>query len=156
MLPLFVWGSFIVFLFNPFPCGYFWGRLFIFKMLFKVVATLVVPADLLAVIATTQLFALINAVNDTVYSICYYTNLPTPLVSYSLMTPDICKPHATQAKFYFTISLYSLRIYHCLRGIYSGWGKTKLYKTIDFLNTIKFSFGLTTAVLSYVYNSNRS
>jgi hypothetical protein len=125
-------------------------------MLLKVIASLVLPADLLTVIATTQLFALINAVNDTVYAVCYYTNLPSPLVSYSLMQPDICRPYATQAKFYFTVSLYSLRIYHCLRAIYTGWGKTPLYKNLDFLNTIKFSFGLITAVLSYVYNSNRT
>lgn len=50
-------------------------------MLLKVFTSIVIPADFLAVVAVTQLFCLINAFSDTVYTICYYTtlNLPFPL-----------------------------------------------------------------------------
>lgn len=67
-------------MFNPFPILYWEGRLYIFKMLGKVIGSLILPVDFLTVVATTQLFALINAVQDTVYTICYYTsmNLPFP------------------------------------------------------------------------------
>lgn len=49
-------------------------------MLGKIIGSIIFPVDFLAVVATTQLFALINAVQDTVYAICYYThmNLPFP------------------------------------------------------------------------------
>ena len=78
-LPLFIWGLFFLFMINPFPTLFIQGRLYIFKMLLKVITSIFIPADFLSVVAVTQLFALINAFQDTVYTICFYTNLSLPL-----------------------------------------------------------------------------
>lgn len=80
-LPLYVWALFIVFLINPLPFGFIEGRKYIFKMLFKALYSIFIPIDFLAEVAINQLFTLINAFQDTIYTICFYThlNLPLPL-----------------------------------------------------------------------------
>lgn len=54
-------------------------------------------------------------------------------------------------KFVFTLFLYGLRMFQCFRGFVKNWGKQPFYKSRDFLNFIKFSFGLSATILSYLW-----
>ena len=78
-LPLFAWGLFLIFLINPIPIIFASGRLYTFKMLSKVITSIFLQANFLTELAVVQLFALISAMQDTVYTICFYTHLSLPL-----------------------------------------------------------------------------
>lgn len=122
-LPLFVWGPFLIFLFNPLPVLYPYGRLFFFKLIFNAIASVVIVVDFPKIFVTAQAISLVNVFQDLFYAVCFYTTLSFPIDP----TVNTCKTPAIQARFIYTIVIYSIRIIQCIKvgcGQGSYWKKS--------------------------------
>jgi hypothetical protein len=67
-----------------------------------------------------------------------------------------CRTPAALARFIYTIVIYAIRIIQCIKiGLNIG---SKYWNKKEFLNSIKFSLALLTAILAYVWQqqSNNS
>lgn len=123
-LPLFVWGPFLLFLFNPFPILYHYGRRTFFKMFFNGLMSVFFVVDFPKVWAIAQSISLVNVFQDLVYSFCFYSTLTFPY------NPKVneCKTPAIQARFVYTVIIYAIRIVQCTKvGCGNGtsvWKKT--------------------------------
>lgn len=122
-LPLFVWGPFLIFLFSPLPILYHYGRLTFFKMIFNAVMSVVFVVDFPKIWVTAQAISLVNVFQDLFYTFCFYSTLSFPYNP----SVNVCKAPAIQAKFIYTVVIYSIRIIQCIKvgcGQGSYWKKS--------------------------------
>ena len=120
-LPLFVWGPFLIFLFNPLPILYPYGRLFFFKLILNAIASVIIVVDFPKIFVTAQAISLVNVFQDLFYAVCFYTNLQLP----EDPNTNTCKTPSIQAKFIYTVVIYSIRIIQCLKV---GFGQGSYWK----------------------------
>lgn len=143
-LPLFVWGPFLLFLFNPLPILYPYGRMFFFKKIFLALTSVFTLVDFPKIWITAQAISLLNVFQDLFYAICFYTHLQFPYDP----TVNVCKTPAINARFAYTVVIYMIRIIQCIKV---GCGQGSGLRKSEFLNSIKFSLSLLTAILAYVW-----
>ena len=72
-LPLFVWVPFLVLFLTPFKLFYYQQRGFVFRLLLKIIASVVIPITFPIIWGTDQLVSLFVVFQDFTYTVCYYS-----------------------------------------------------------------------------------
>ena len=148
-MPLFAWGSLIIYLFIPLPIFNYKGRLYAAKVIFWSASAPLLGVTYPVIWATDQLVSLANPFSDLVYSICYYTNLDAiKHAEVSLRTnPCVDDTRSLVVLIVGTVA-YSYRMMQCMK---QGWDAVQYINTPPFYNTIKYTLSLITIIMSFIY-----
>lgn len=90
-------------------------------MIFNAFTSVIFVVDFPKIWVTAQAISLLNVFQDLFYAFCFYTHLDFPYDP----TVNVCRAPAIQAKFIYTVVIYSIRIIQCLKV---GFGQGSYWK----------------------------
>lgn len=123
-LALIVWGFFLLFVFNPLPISYFRSRVYILKLLLRIIVSPFVGVPFVIAWGTDQLLSLITPFEDLAYTICYYFSLDFTDLE---VKNNNCRQPAKVVVFVYATIIFMYRILQCIR---QGYDKKKYWKEL--------------------------
>ena len=143
-LVLFSWGSLVTFLLIPLPIFNHKGRIYVLKLFVESLFSPLIGVTFPTIVFIDQIVSLITPLKDFTYSICYYSRMSF----WSLEA--ISNPCSDMSKFVLIMatSVFGYRLLQCIN---QGYDQGNYFCSAFFINTTKYVFSITAAILAYYY-----